>query len=1060
MLRRLIRSAVVFAIVLVAYVAYAHLAVPWMEPPASVRQPRQISRSEFPGEPSVTKYQLLLASYFAKDHWTQLRPPVVIASSNEQAMIVLDEYERITPQSAARSATGTRDAVPVATQIQIDRFALLIFPTPVREGLTPPRDAIILEAPQGASLVFNDFRPERGQIGQLTAGHFPGRITIHSDMHEPGQADDLYLETANLEMNSRLLYTNSPVRFQLGENVGVGRELEIRFMADEPMTSHEDKFQIAGIDALEIRRDVRLRLALGMDGLLPGKSEPSQQERGSPGPKPPVELSCSGPFHFDFVRYIASFDRDVVVQQINANGPSDQVTANQLEIHFAPKPRPDTPAEPVILDPSQRQQRDLSRLEPVAIVAEGHPVVVTSPARQAEARGERIQIGLRERRLTINGGIDAMLAYGPNLLRAPQIVYEHPPANATTGIGYFQASGPGSLHYQTDPAKPQQVLEATWRSSVELRRANGQPVLVLDGRPEVALTEMGTMSADQIAVALRELEGNTASGTAGIGLSVLSDGPGKAKRQVVPEQLRAVGRVEIRSPQLTARTQEFLASFQMEAAPAPSSPPPPANSGTSDSLTPGNLLPSAGAAQQAFQLDCDRMDLAVRLQAGAATPSAIICDGKVVFRELPPGHSADQPLEISGGRLVIDQLETGNAHVTLTGEHSGGPATGKFAEITGRGMTVEADVVELDQRGNRLWSQGPGKATMLVTRDLDGRQSTTPMPLEISWQGGLAFDGRTVVFQRNVLVAATDDRVRCDYLAARLTTPIQFGRQVDQEAIDLAEIDCRGRVMLDHHSRDDVGIVSHESLALEQLTANQQTGEILGEGPGVLRSTRFGGGLASFSSPQKSAPSLNGVAPPPGVGGSKLHFLRIDFQRGLKGNLHLRWLTFDERVRVVYGPVDAWEQELDPNRSESLSPESIRLACDELRVNEDAVAARATGSTSPENRTFGPVQVEAKGSVRIDGRSAENKAFGAQGNRVSYEQVKELFQLEGDLLTPAIVWYPGQTGQPPAAKRISFVYSDGTLKNFKVDKIIFVEITPGDIESVRAARPDQFGAPR
>ena len=49
--------------------------------------------------------------------------------------------------------------------------------------------------------------------------------------------------------------------------------------------------------------------------------------------------------------YIASVDRDVVLRQLNPNGPSDQVTCNQLDVHFSPKPRTDGRAEPVIVDP-------------------------------------------------------------------------------------------------------------------------------------------------------------------------------------------------------------------------------------------------------------------------------------------------------------------------------------------------------------------------------------------------------------------------------------------------------------------------------------------------------------------------------------------------------------------------------------------------------------------------------------------------------------------------------------------------------------------------------------
>ena len=162
-----------------------------------------------------------------------------------------------------------------------------------------------------------------------------------------------------------------------------------------------------------------------------------------------------------------------------------------------------------------------------------------------------------------------------------------------------------------------------------------------------------------------------------------------------------------------------------------------------------------------------------------------------------------------------------------------------------------ADLVELDQRENRLWSNGPGKATLLVTRDLNGRESTTPIPLEISWQAGLEFNGRTVVFRRNVVVSGTDDTLRCDQLSARLTAPVQLGQRMNQRAIDLEEAEFRGNVSIDHRSRDAVGVVSHERLQLARLTVNQQTGDISGDGPGVFRSTRYGDGLGSLTVPEK-----------------------------------------------------------------------------------------------------------------------------------------------------------------------------------------------------------------
>ena len=1103
MLRRLLRSAIVFAAIFVAFQAYARLAVPWMEPPLKVRESRPLTDSDYAdGHAVATSVQLLLRNYFPEGHWTQTLPPKVFASSDKRAMLVLDEYNRLELQAENGQADADDKAEPAAAvQIKIDRFALLIFPTPPREGITPPQDAIILEAPQGAVLQFDDFRPEQGRIGQITRGQFPGRITIRSNMHDAGPEDDLLVETADLEMNTRRLFSIGPVRFRMGQNVGAGQGLEIHFLADEHVQPHDTGLKFAGLDSLEIDREVRMRLQLETESLLPGQDQTtgSHALRGNPlssrsggdaagsagttvatrsvevlrshaehgnekKPNPPVEVSCSGPFHFDFVRYIASVDRDVLVRQIHPNGPSDQLTCNQLDIHFAPKPLVEGQADPVIVDPGKRQQRELGRLEPVALVAEGLPVVVTSPSRGAEARGDRIQIGLRDRRVMISGEREVALVYGPNVLRAPAIEYQHPLPQSGAALGNFRASGPGSLHYVPDPTKPQQMLNATWQRLVELARDTGQPVLIMEGRPHLVFADAGAIVADGIKMYLREIPGDAATHV-GVPISGGSAGRGENDRlQVVPDRLAATGRVEIRSPQLSGRTHELLAAFRTPRvgpgntpasgmAPAAAASNPTANGLTTQfSLTPG-----AEPAQQSFHVDADRIQIQVQLRGQSAAPSAVVCDGNVVLREVPLARTDEQPFEIRGGKLTIDQLDSGTAHITLTGVGPGDAPGSKLVQLAGRGITMLADLVELDQRENRLWSNGPGKATLLVTRGLtssrahaegNGPESTTPIPLEISWQAGLEFDGRTVVFRRNVVVSGTDDTLRCDQLSARLTASVQLGQRINQRAIDLEEAEFRGNVSMDHRARDAVGVVSHERLQLARLTINQQNGDIGGDGPGVLRSTRYGDGLNSLTAPGKTPAAQSGVwQPPAAAAGTKLYFLGVDFQQGLSGNLYTRELTLHDRVRTVYGPVDSWEQELDVTRPETLPPDSVRLLCDELRVNENPIAARAEAAgQNADSRPLGPIQLQATRNVRIDGHSAERGAFVAQADRASYEQSKDIFLLEGDLRAPATIWYAGQSGAPPAFRRISFSRS---TQHLEVGGMIYMEFSPADLESAR-----------
>jgi hypothetical protein len=1094
MIRRIIRGALVFVAILAAYQAYALVTVPWLEPALVVKDSGPLTPYEQRlARQAPTRYQLLLRNYFPQGHWTQRQPPIVVASSDEQAMLVMDDYERVVPTPGGKSLTGGQADAPQATQVKISRFALLVFPTPPREGITPPQDAIILEAPQGASLHFDDFRPERGHIGQITRGLFPGPITIRSSMNDPGPEDDLLVETADLEMNTRLLYTTRPVRFRLGQNMGGGHELEIRFLAEEHARPRDAGFKIAGIESLEVRRKVRLRLQLETGGLLPGNRKPSESSsrapRGNsipnrpgaeaaPAPqsgevsrshaergneKPPVEITCNGPFHFDFVHYIASVDRDVVLRQINPNGPSDQVTCNQLDVHFAPKPRSDGQVEPVIVDPARRQQRDLSRLEPAMIVAAGHPVVITSPARQAEARGDRVQIDLRASRLAVNSSREAMLVSGQNVIRAPAIEYQHPAANDPTTIGRFKASGPGVLYFVPDITKPQQVLQATWRRLVELGRDNGQPSLALEGRPQLAMANMGALAADRIVVQLRELQGSAA---AGIGLPISGGGAAQSKLQVMPDRLTATGRVEFQSPQLTGRTQELVTTFRIQPAAPTTTPTPsvPAARGVANQL---NVTPSPNqsSSQQPYHLDADRIRIGVLLRDNSAVPSSVVCERNVVLREVPVARTTEQPLEIRGDRLTIDQLDVGAAHIVLTGASPINPRpvpvrdrervdetpASQPAQLIGRGVTVLADRVELDQRDNRLWSKGPGKATLLVTRDLNGDTSATPIPMQIEWQDGLVFDGRTVVFQRNVIVTGTDDTLRCDELTARLSNTVTFGQSIDGRSIELAEVECRGNVSIDHRSRDDAGITSHERLQMARLSLNQQTGEISGDGPGVLRSTRFGNSVTPFAAPPLGASPAAMVSPPPGFSGNKLNFLRIDFQQGIAGNMHLRELSFQGRVRTVYGPVDSWEQELDTQRPEALPPESVRLSCDELRVNENPIAARTTpkpaGSSSTQR---GPVQVQALGNVRLDGHSPEHGAFAAQAARASYDESKDTFILEGDMRTPATVRYAGQQGTPPAVRRIRYVRATG---EWEIDDLLYLEFTSQDLENASRENP-------
>jgi hypothetical protein len=310
----------------------------------------------------------------------------------------------------------------------------------------------------------------------------------------------------------------------------------------------------------------------------------------------------------------------------------------------------------------------------------------------------------------------------------------------------------------------------------------------------------------------------------------------------------------------------------------------------------------------------------------------------------------------------------------------------------------------------------------------------------------LQFDGATMVFDRDVAVVGTDDQLKCDRLRAKLNTKIVFGQAIDQRAIDVSEIQCDGNISMSHLTRDTAGVTSHERMELASLSINQQTGAIQGAGPGVIRSTRFGDGLAVLAGAQNpGTPNL--IAPLPGASGAKLHFLRVGFRRGLSGNMITRDLTFHEQVQAVYGPVDAWEQELDANRPETLPAEAMTLSSDAMRISEDPVAARL--APSPANglgKALGPIQFKATGNVRIEGKEPKRGPFVAWAEEATYQQAKDTFMLQGSVRAPARLWWSGQQGAPPAALSIRYVRSTG---DFEVGKVQYLEFTSQDLESAR-----------
>ncbi len=958
---RLLRTAIGLATVMVAYSAYALVAVPLIEPPpkqkpavsSSTPEQRELARV------GNRRYRKLFERYFPPEHWAHDNPKVL---ESEQVMLLIQEY---------RALPGGR--------MELTPCVMLFFPKEEQRSEGEP-GAVILDAPRGAVLQFDEeFDLAQAKIGRLQHGKLVGEITIYSEMQQPGPEDDLRIATRNIQMTPSRIWTSAAVDFRLGGSTGQGTEMEIRLLPGSG-GGGVTGIDVGGLHSFHLAHDVRMHLEMKQQGLLPGEEQPPASSADEP--QPPVEISCTGPFHFDLVQYVATFEDKVDVLRLNPNGPSDQMNCELLSIYFQPKPE-----EGETSPPSERDEV-LPRLEPTIIEAHGDPVIVRSPSTLGQARCQRLEYNLLTRKISLEASQRVMLFQGPNQVEARAVHYQ--PGTRPGDLGTLWAQGPGWLQAQAEE-DPSQAFRIEWQRELHLRRYQGTQVVSALGRPRLEATGTGSMTADEVHLWLRDPPPDEAAHDRSP-----ADG-------VQPDRMLAQGNVKIDSPQLTAATARMEVWFRPSAkrSPANSS----ATSGprplvpvaqNTNSAAPPRVLSVARSGddppQQRYAVEGQLVRMQMLLEDRDAKLADLTVDGGVVFRETHTARPDDEPLIIRGDRLQLSGAEDELAHATISGQP---------AHVEARGMTIEGAAIDLDQQTNRMWIDGAGRMTLPVRQDLQGQPVDSPQRLVVRWQGRMQFDGRVARFEKQIEGQGPAQRMQTELLEAELKEPIRFAASSSSRAKpELHELRCGHGVYFENHPVEDGQPTSIDRMQLASLRINQTTGAITGDGPGWVTTVRTGG----------SSPLQLGSQPAPrsSASGGKLDYLRVDFSRGIEGNLHRRQIAFVGNVRSVYGPVPDWSQVLDADDPEGLGEQGVLLDCDRLTVTEMQTPLRQQGH----------LELEALGNTLVEGRT-----FTARAHRMAYTQAKELLVLEGTGQSDAQLWRQTQIGSPAAraaARKILF----------------------------------------
>lgn len=1018
-----------FAIVLVAYFAYALAAVPLIEPSADLRKTGSASQEDLDAaRVQVPQQRKELAAWFKEGDW-ELSNPIVLETPDGK--LLLQSYEPLDEaDKQAKFGPGAQGHF-----VQIKPCTMIFFPSEKASSSEEERNrqAVILRSAQGAILEFDaPFDLRRFSVGNLIGGELEGPFTIHSDQRSPGPEDDLFIAARDARLQQGRIESPHPIEFRFGPNYGSGRSLRIELIAGQPKPGNRGGgANFEGIRSFELHHDVHMHVEPSSDVLAPksdgsGEATPvptiaatnaEQSQDGAKSVEPPLEIACEGPFRFDLEEYVATFQQRVNVLRLVPDGPSDSLNCEHLALYFTP--REETPAKP---GQPAKKPGAFPKLEPGRIEARGNPVVLQSPADAIEAQGRFLRYDLQTGAALLEGRPTAMLRRGESVIRAPELQFR---PNAAGRWGEFSAVGAGWLQ-GTLPEDETQRFQAQWGQAVHLKPdESGEQVLSMTGGAAVVLDGQGRISAEQIFAWLPQETEQPSSAS--------DDSP-----PLLPNRLNATGNVRFDFAQVEGAVDNLQVWFERQAAdPAPAASPP-APAGPRPAPAPAQQPPPSPKTApqpplQKFRVQGKLIQALVSVQGESIDLGVLRVQDGVRLTETQTAEPGEMPFTLVGDWLSVNQTDPAASIVTLVGQP---------ARVAGRGMSLAGEFVRLNRTTNHLLVDTPGEMTLPVDRDLDGEPTAGAVPLSITWNQKLELAGTSAHFHGDVVARQQDRQMRTDSMEVIMTEPIVFSSLGPERARpEVAQIICRNGVQIESRTFEQGDLASAERMELLDLTIDQITGNISGRGPGRLRLVRRGS-MDVLGGESTSGGPIGNSRPAPGFGGGTkparppqrddgLTFLGVWFEHDLSGNLHRREMTFRDRVRTTYAPVPDWTSEVEPTDFDDPTQEGMLLNCDKLKVAQLSPAA--------DGKRY--LELLAEDNTKIEGQNYDGSFFAAQASRLTYAEAKDLLVLEGDGRSDARLWSWEQVGGPRSEAVFRKILFWRTTKEAYVDDAQVVDFS-------------------
>jgi hypothetical protein len=1052
----LVRIAASFALVVAAYVGYWLAVVPWIEPAADPRAAEQISDDDFSSSDVASRVHGL-GSLFPPGSW-QLKNPMILQGENKQSTMLFYGYHDL--------GNGL---------VRLDRCSIVMDPGSATDDPAQRiQRSIVLDAPEGARLQFDKpLQLGRAEIGRVTGGTLIGPVTIRSQGRTAEES--LRIDTRDVELSERHVWTPNPVDFRFGHSYGRGREMHIHLLPGEPPKgAGQTAPSLGGLESFEMAHVERLHLEPNAPKKPPASSAAPVAGPAGPGPVPPalgsdapLEIACHGPMHFDMATMEATFRDQVDVLRLVPNGPGDQLGCELLTIYFAPKR---TLSASTAKKPPPKQPR-LADLEPRRIQAEGDPATLCARSQRLEASGQRLQYDLWNGQVALDSTAESWLRQPPNEIHARSLHYQ--PATTAGRLGLVTAPGPGWFRGLMDPAKmnpaspasranppstaasrPPQQVEARWQDQLLVRPQGANQVISLTGGAGLKLPDVGQIDAREIHFWLNEIPQ-----------------PGTTATKLQPDRMLALHDVRFQAAQIDGNVDHMEVWFEQVPAASPTGEPPPRRRFEPSSppvAPPAAAAPGVGHDSRQFRIVAYFPDTPAApattgpygVPVASAVPVASVAPGapaapqqhfwvsgrllrarvllaeqqpavlaelmiqeNVMVRQTQTARPSDRPLVISGDELHAIDPTLPQAVMTIVG---------RPAHFEGRGMELDGPQINLDSGANRLWVDGAGRMRLPMDRDMEGHLLAQPTILDIDWQKRMTFDGRVAFFEDAVNAVAPQGQLRSPTLEVRLRETIRFGDRNFLNAgpaaapgADVAQgagqapppeverIICRYAVQIQTATFDTRGQSALERLDAADLNVDRVTGDVRAAGPGYLHRVTRGSMASLLPGPTVAPPRATPVKTVAMPANDQLIAQAVRFQGPLTGNIQRKTAEFHDQVRAAQAGVDQWQAVIDPDRPEQLGPQYVTLHCDLLQVAQMPTPIEGRGTA--EMQALGNANVEFHDRATRpagDQRPVEAPTYFGRALSIRYAQAKGWVCLEGDGWTDAELFRQQQIGGP------------------------------------------------